>query len=137
MPISIANFETPAAYQTRCEQFASRIEVLLRRGDFARAQRVIEQAEKTLHEIRERGDELPLDEPIASLGLATREINSMEDAGIETIEDVLQWTPDELMGLRNFGPNTFASLMAALEKAGYRRQVLQRQNERIAKEVSR
>ena len=57
----------------------------------------------------------------AELGLAVRTVNCLEDHGVLTVQDLLNCTPDRLLGFPNFGEKTLDEVYESLEKAGFSR----------------
>lgn len=57
---------------------------------------------------------LTADSPIAELGLTTQAPKSLAEAGIDTVEQLLTHTRDELAALRGMGARRLADLDAAL-----------------------
>lgn len=75
---------------------------------------------KAEEEARIRRERLELS--TAEIGLTVRTTNCLEEKGIFTVRDLLNSTPDELLGISNFGEKTLEEVYLALEKIGYRRQ---------------
>jgi hypothetical protein len=57
--------------------------------------------------------------PIIDLELSIRSSNCLRIASIETLDDLLVWTPDRLMGLPNFGRKCLTEISEVLEHFGY------------------
>ena len=57
----------------------------------------------------------------AEIGLTVRTTNCLEDRGIFTVRDLLNSTPDDLLGIANFGEKTLEEVYKALEKFGFYR----------------
>ncbi len=53
--------------------------------------------------------------------LPNRIANLLESHGVYTVNDVLQWTPDDLLALPNFGPVALEHLYYGLERIGFYR----------------
>jgi len=64
-------------------------------------------------------DRAMLSTPISELGLSRRGENALKQAGIQTLQDILEWTERELRTLRNCGPVTVSRLKALVETAGF------------------
>jgi len=64
-------------------------------------------------------DRAMLSTPISELGLSRRGENALKQAGIQTLQDVLEWTERELRTLRNCGPVTVSRLKSLIETAGH------------------
>jgi len=58
----------------------------------------------------------------AEIGLTVRTTNCLEERGIFTVRDLLNCTPDDLLGISNFGEKTLDEVYLALEKFGFSRQ---------------
>ncbi len=58
----------------------------------------------------------------AEIGLSVRTTNCLEERGIFTVQDLLNCTRDDLLGISNFGEKTLEEVYKALEGIGlYRR----------------
>jgi len=57
----------------------------------------------------------------AEIGLSVRTTNCLEDRGIFTVRDLLNSTPDDLLGIANFGEKTLEEVYKSLEKFGFYR----------------
>jgi DNA-directed RNA polymerase subunit alpha len=57
----------------------------------------------------------------AEIGLTVRTTNCLEERGIFTVEDLLNCTRDDLLGISNFGEKTLEEVYGALEKVGFYR----------------
>ena len=57
----------------------------------------------------------------AEMGLSVRTTNCLEERGIFTVRDLLNSTPDHLLGIANFGEKTLEEVYKALEKIGFHR----------------
>lgn len=57
----------------------------------------------------------------AEIGLSVRTTNCLEERGIFTVEDLLNCTRDDLLGISNFGEKTLDEVYAALESVGFYR----------------
>jgi DNA-directed RNA polymerase subunit alpha len=57
----------------------------------------------------------------AEIGLTVRTTNCLEDRGIFTVQDLLNCTPSDLLGISNFGEKTLDEVYRALEKCGFLR----------------
>lgn len=57
----------------------------------------------------------------AEIGLTVRTTNCLEERGIFTVQDLLHCTPDDLLGISNFGEKTLEEVYAALESIGFYR----------------
>jgi DNA-directed RNA polymerase subunit alpha len=64
-----------------------------------------------------------LDMSTAEIGLSVRTTNCLEDRGIFTVNDLLNCTPEDLLGISNFGEKTLEEVYKALEGIGFYRQV--------------
>ncbi len=57
----------------------------------------------------------------AEIGLSVRTTNCLEERGIFTVQDLLNCTPDELLGISNFGEKTLEEVYKALHGIGFQR----------------
>jgi DNA-directed RNA polymerase subunit alpha len=57
----------------------------------------------------------------AEIGLTVRTTNCLEERGIFTVEDLLNCTRDDLLGISNFGEKTLEEVYKALEGIGFYR----------------
>jgi DNA-directed RNA polymerase subunit alpha len=57
----------------------------------------------------------------AEIGLSVRTTNCLEETGIFTVEDLLNSTPDQLLGISNFGEKTLEEVYKSLEGIGFPR----------------
>lgn len=62
-----------------------------------------------------------LDMSTAEIGLSVRTTNCLEERGIFTVQDLLNCTPDDLLGISNFGEKTLEEVYVALEGVGFYR----------------
>ena len=62
----------------------------------------------------------------AEIGLSVRTTNCLEERGIFTVKDLLNCTPDDLLGISNFGEKTLEEVYKALEAIGFFRKSKQR-----------
>ncbi len=62
-----------------------------------------------------------LDLSLAEIGITVRTVNCLEDAGLFTVHDLLDSTPEELLKISNVGEKTLKSIYAALERIGFHR----------------
>ena len=65
--------------------------------------------------------EQKLDMGTAEIGLSVRTTNCLEERGIFTVRDLLNSTPEDLLGISNFGEKTLEEVYKALEGIGFRR----------------
>ncbi|MGB6043331.1 MAG: DNA-directed RNA polymerase subunit alpha C-terminal domain-containing protein [Pirellulales bacterium] len=59
----------------------------------------------------------------AEIGLSVRTTNCLEDRGIFTVNDLLNCTPKDLLGISNFGEKTLDEVYTALASIGFERPV--------------
>jgi len=57
----------------------------------------------------------------AEIGLSVRTTNCLEERGIFTVNDLLNCTREDLLGISNFGEKTLEEVYRALEGIGFRR----------------
>ena len=55
----------------------------------------------------------------AEIGLSVRTTNCLEERGIFTVQDLLNCTRDDLLGISNFGDKTLEEVFKALEGIGF------------------
>jgi len=81
--------------------------------------------EGSVKEIRARLDELvaPSDDlgdlgtsPVSVLGLSTRPKNCLAEAGIETVGELMEFSDEQLLALRNMGEGSVKEVRLKLEK---------------------
>jgi len=65
----------------------------------------------------ERGAEL-LDQPLSIMDLSTRSSNSLKNAGLETIGDLVKVTEEEMMNFDNFGKRSLEEIKEKLAEIG-------------------
>jgi DNA-directed RNA polymerase subunit alpha len=83
----------------------------------ARTRIPLSKAEETARTLRER-----LEMSTAEIGLTVRTTNCLEERGIFTVRDLLNCTPEDLLGISNFGEKTLEEVYQALEEFGFPRQ---------------
>jgi DNA-directed RNA polymerase subunit alpha len=66
-----------------------------------------------------RGLRQKLEMSTAEIGLSVRTTNCLEEKGIFTVEDLLNSTPEHLLGISNFGEKTLEEVYKALEGIGF------------------
>lgn len=74
-------------------------------------------------EERERDLEIKLEMSTAQIGLTVRTTNCLEERGIFTVRDLLRTSPEDLLGITNFGEKTLEEVYQALAKIGFSRKV--------------
>jgi DNA-directed RNA polymerase subunit alpha len=57
----------------------------------------------------------------AEIGLSVRTTNCLEERGIFTVNDLLNCTREDLLGISNFGEKTLEEVYKALEGIGFHR----------------
>ena len=57
----------------------------------------------------------------AEIGLTVRTTNCLEERGIFTVQDLLNCTRDDLLGISNFGEKTLEEVYHSLESVGFYR----------------
>ena len=68
-----------------------------------------------------RDEKQRLEMSTAEIGLTVRTTNCLEERGIFTVEDLLNCTRDDLLGISNFGEKTLEEVYLALERVGFYR----------------
>lgn len=66
----------------------------------------------------DNGPQTILDQGILTLRLSNRAFNSLNQAGIQTIAELVRWTPDELLELPSLGKKSLEELISALAGVG-------------------
>ncbi len=56
---------------------------------------------------------------LSEIGLSQRVLNALRARGIERVSQVLAMRPDQLLGIRNFGPRALQELRERLQENGY------------------
>ena len=82
----------------------------------ARTRIPISQDEERARKMREQ-----LELSTAEIGLTVRTTNCLEEKGIFTVRDLLRSTPEDLLGISNFGEKTLEEVYGVLDKIGYHR----------------
>ena len=59
-----------------------------------------------------------MDTPVDELGLSTRAANALYNLGVDTLADILEYRPAELMEARNFGRVSLAAVVDMLSQRG-------------------
>jgi DNA-directed RNA polymerase subunit alpha len=74
-----------------------------------------------LNHVREANESLAdrLEMSTAEIGLSVRTTNCLEERGIFTVEDLLNCTREDLLGISNFGEKTLDEVYLALESIGF------------------
>ncbi len=62
-----------------------------------------------------------LDVSLAETDLSVRTVNCLEEEGIFTVRDLLNCTPERLLGISNLGEVTLETIYEALAKIGFHR----------------
>lgn len=83
----------------------------------ARTRIPLSQSDERIRTIQAR-----LEMSTAEIGLSVRTTNCLEDRGIFTVRDLLNSTPEDLLGITNFGEKTLDEVYQALEAFGFPRQ---------------
>lgn len=65
----------------------------------------------------------------SELDLPVRTTNCLDEQGVSTIGDLLECTPERLLGFPNFGEKTLEEVYKALEKLGFYRKGREPQGE--------
>ena len=67
----------------------------------------------------DKGKEKALEMTIEELDLSVRSFNCMKRAGINTVEDLINKSEDEMMKVRNLGRKSLEEVMAKLDSLGF------------------
>ena len=68
----------------------------------------------------EKGKEKALEMTIEELDLSVRSFNCLKRAGINTVEDLVSKSEDEMMKVRNLGRKSLEEVMAKLDSLGFK-----------------
>lgn len=98
----------------KAKEYATRVEILLLRGEFLPAWLTIAEAHSEKHNTPHK--EPITTRPIAQSNLSVRTINTLEEAGILKWGDLQKWDTKKLLTLPNFGPTTLDELRKELKK---------------------
>src|SRR5207237_4469655 len=85
-----------------------------REGPMSRTRIPLSRQDENTRLMKER-----LEMSTAEIGLSVRTTNCLEERGIFTVRDLLNSTPEQLLGIANFGEQTLAEVYKALEKFGF------------------
>jgi DNA-directed RNA polymerase subunit alpha len=69
-------------------------------------------------EKQESAAEKPLDTTIDELELSVRSYNCLKRAGINTVRELVNKTPDDMMKVRNLGKKSLDEVLAKLKEMG-------------------
>lgn len=58
---------------------------------------------------------------LAEIGLTDRTLNTLEEAGLHLVGELLYCRPEQLLTIPRFGPTTLEEVYAALARLGFRR----------------
>src|SRR5882672_9177380 len=98
------------------DQAARTFQFFLGGNPMSRTRIPLSREEENLRLMSER-----LEMSTAEIGLTVRTTNCLEEKGIFTVRDLLSSTPDELLGIANFGEKTLEEVYKSLEKFGFYR----------------
>jgi DNA-directed RNA polymerase subunit alpha len=62
-----------------------------------------------------------LERSLAEIDIDVRTVNCLEDAGIFTVQNLLERTPKQLLEIPNLAEKTLETIYVALEKIGFHR----------------
>jgi len=82
--------------------------------------------EVSTYELAAKSEAKKLEMSTAEIGLSVRTTNCLEERGIFTVKDLLHCTPDDLLGISNFGEKTLEEVYKALEGIGFYRRSRER-----------
>lgn len=85
---------------------------------FLQSARILQTAFEHLQVVKESKKEVK--EDLSVLGLPSRIIKLIKDAGIETVQDLVSHTPQEVLEIPNIGEKTLKMIQKALEEKGLR-----------------
>ncbi len=67
----------------------------------------------------DKGKEKALEMTIEELDLSVRSFNCLKRAGINTVDDLISKSEDEMMKVRNLGRKSLEEVMAKLDSLGF------------------
>ena len=67
----------------------------------------------------DKGEEKALEMTIEELDLSVRSFNCLKRAGINTVEDLVNKSEDEMMKVRNLGRKSLEEVIAKLQSLGF------------------
>ncbi len=67
----------------------------------------------------DKGKEKALEMTIEELDLSVRSFNCLKRAGINTVDDLIRKSEDEMMKVRNLGRKSLEEVMAKLDSLGF------------------
>ena len=67
----------------------------------------------------DRGKEKALEMTIEELDLSVRSFNCLKRAGINTVEDLINKSEDDMMKVRNLGRKSLEEVLAKLDSLGF------------------
>ena len=70
-------------------------------------------------EKNEKGKEKILEMPIEELDLSVRSFNRLKRAGINTVDDLINKSEEEMMKVRNLGKKSFDEVREKLQSLGF------------------
>ena len=68
----------------------------------------------------DKGKEKALEMTIEELDLSVRSFNCLKRAGINTVEDLISKSEDEMMKVRNLGRKSLEEVVAKLDSLGFK-----------------
>ena len=68
----------------------------------------------------DKGKEKALEMTIEELDLSVRSFNCLKRAGINTVEDLINKSEDEMMKVRNLGRKSLEEVVAKLDSLGFK-----------------
>ena len=68
----------------------------------------------------DKGKEKALEMTIEELDLSVRSFNCLKRAGINTVEDLINKSEDEMMKVRNLGRKSLEEVIAKLDSLGFK-----------------
>ncbi len=106
------------AFEKACGTLMQQYEILA--GSFAESYKLAAQKEVvvTEEEISSDSSEM-LESSIEGVGLKARTVKSLQDAGVQTVADLLQYSDSDLLSLSGFGRGALDEVKDALAKMGF------------------
>ncbi len=106
------------AFEKACGTLMQQYEILA--GSFAESYKLAAQKEVVVTEEEISSDSIEmLESSIEGVGLKARTVKSLQDAGVQTVADLLQYSDSDLLSLSGFGRGALDEVKEALAKMGF------------------
>ena len=97
-------------------------QIVILKGENAELKTRVEMLSSTIELAKAKADwrsTMPLDTPVSQIGLSTRSKNALTRGGINTVEDLISHTGDELLAISRLGKTCLVDIKRTLERYGY------------------